>query len=41
MICSGPFTEVPTPPTQLRWDPFPIPEKATDFVEGMVTIAFD
>jgi homogentisate 1,2-dioxygenase len=39
MIRSGPFTEVPTPPTQLRWDPFPIPERPTDFVEGLVTIA--
>jgi homogentisate 1,2-dioxygenase len=39
MVRSGPFTEVPTPPTQLRWDPFPIPDKPTDFVDGLVTIA--
>ena len=39
MIRSGPFDEVPTPPTQLRWDPFPIPEQSTDFVDGLVTIA--
>ena len=39
MIRSGPFTEVPTPPTQLRWDPFPIPDQPADFVEGLVTIA--
>ncbi|HMD19322.1 MAG TPA: homogentisate 1,2-dioxygenase, partial [Alloacidobacterium sp.] len=23
LIRSGPFTEVPTPPNQLRWDPLP------------------
>jgi homogentisate 1,2-dioxygenase len=39
MVRSGPFTEVPTPPSQFRWDPFPIPEQPTDFVEGLVTIA--
>jgi homogentisate 1,2-dioxygenase len=39
MIRSGPFDEVPTPPTQLRWDPFPIPNQPTDFVDGLVTIA--
>jgi homogentisate 1,2-dioxygenase len=32
LLRSGPFDEVPTPPNQLRWDPFPIPEAATDFV---------
>jgi homogentisate 1,2-dioxygenase len=39
MVRSGPFDEVPTPPAQLRWNPFPIPEKPTDFVDGLVTIA--
>src|SRR4051812_424541 len=39
MLRSGPFGEVPTPPNQLRWDPFPIPDAATDFVDGLVTIA--
>lgn len=37
LIRSGPFNEVPTPPNQLRWDPLPIPEQATDFIDGMVT----
>ena len=37
-IRSGPFDEVPTPPNQLRWDPLPIPEDATDFVDGIVTM---
>ncbi|HXK06515.1 MAG TPA: homogentisate 1,2-dioxygenase [Verrucomicrobiae bacterium] len=39
MLRSGPFNEVPTPPTQLRWNPFPIPDQPTDFIEGLVTIA--
>lgn len=30
--------EVDAPPTQLRWDPFPIPAEPTDFVEGLITI---
>ncbi|HWZ73970.1 MAG TPA: homogentisate 1,2-dioxygenase [Casimicrobiaceae bacterium] len=33
------FDEVPTPPDQLRWDPLPMPRTATDFVDGLVTIA--
>ena len=39
MLRSGPFDEVPTPPNQLRWDPFPIPEAPTDFIDGLTTIA--
>ena len=38
LIRSGPFDEVPTPPTQLRWDPFPLPETATDFIDGIITL---
>jgi len=38
LIRSGPFDEVPTPPNQLRWDPLPIPENPTDFVDGIVTM---
>jgi len=34
----GSFDEVPTPPTQLRWDPMPIPEAELDFVDGLITI---
>jgi homogentisate 1,2-dioxygenase len=33
------FDAVPTPPNQLRWDPLPIPSAATDFVDGLVTMA--
>ena len=33
------FGEVPTPPNQLRWDPLPIPDAPTDFVDGLITFA--
>jgi len=33
------FDEVSTPPNQLRWDPLPLPEAPTDFVDGLVTMA--
>jgi homogentisate 1,2-dioxygenase len=36
---SAPFNEVAAPPTQLRWDPLPMPNAATDFVEGLFTMA--
>ena len=39
LIRSTPFAEVDTPPDQLRWDPFPIPSKPTDFIQGLITIA--
>lgn len=39
MLRSAPLTELETPPDQLRWDPLPIPSEATDFVEGLVTMA--
>jgi len=35
---SGPFTELPTPPNQMRWNPVTMPERKTDFVEGIVTL---
>jgi len=38
LIRSGPFTEVPTPPNQLRWNPMPIPTEKTDFVDGIITL---
>ena len=34
---SGPFHEVAPTPNQLRWDPLPIPDQPTDFVDGIVT----
>jgi len=37
LIRSGPFQEVPTPPNQLRWNPLPVPEEPTDFIDGLIT----
>jgi homogentisate 1,2-dioxygenase len=39
LLKSAPFDEVPTPPTQLRWDPLLLPSLPTDFVEGLITMA--
>jgi len=39
VLRSGPFTEVETPPSRLRWDPLPMPQRPVDFVEGLATIA--
>ena len=36
---SSPFDGAVTTPNQLRWDPLPIPEEPTDFVDGITTIA--
>jgi homogentisate 1,2-dioxygenase len=36
---SAPFDEIPTTPNQLRWNPLPMPETETDFIDGMTTIA--
>src|ERR1700674_2156739 len=33
------FTESPTSPNQLRWNPLPVPTQPTDFIEGLVTMA--
>ena len=33
------FTELAVTPNQLRWNPLPMPETATDFVDGVQTIA--
>jgi homogentisate 1,2-dioxygenase len=35
---SSDFSELATPPNQLRWSPLPLPDKPTDFVEGLVTL---
>jgi homogentisate 1,2-dioxygenase len=39
MVRSTPFNEVETTPSQLRWDPIPLPEKPTDFIDGLTTLA--
>jgi len=33
------FSQVPTPPNQLRWNPMPIPRAPTDFLDGIVSFA--
>src|SRR5271155_5978025 len=38
LIRSAPFNEAEATPTQLRWSPFPIPTRPTDFIEGIVTL---
>ena len=39
LIRSGPFDEIDTPPDRLRWDPFPLPSRPTDFIDGLATLA--
>src|SRR5579883_2443937 len=39
LLRGGPFDEVETPPNRLRWDPLPVPDQPTDFVDGLVTMA--
>ena len=36
---SSPFDEMVTTPNQLRWDPLPMPNEPTDFVDGLTTMA--
>jgi homogentisate 1,2-dioxygenase len=36
---AGAFGDEAAPPNQLRWDPLPIPDVPTDFVDGWVTMA--
>ncbi|MGH8115842.1 MAG: homogentisate 1,2-dioxygenase [Rhodanobacteraceae bacterium] len=33
------FDEAPTPPDQMRWSPFALPDAPTDFVDGLFTLA--
>ena len=39
MVRSTPFNEVETTPSQLRWDPLPLPTTPVDFVDGLTTLA--
>jgi homogentisate 1,2-dioxygenase len=36
---SAPFDEAQASPNQLRWDPLPLPDKKTDFIDGLFTLA--
>ena len=33
------FDEAPATPNQLRWNPFPLPEAPTDFIDGLYALA--
>ena len=35
---TAPCLEVEVPPAPMRWDPWPLPEGAVSFIEGMVTV---
>jgi homogentisate 1,2-dioxygenase len=39
LVCTAPLTGVTTPPDQMRWDPLDIPDKPTDFIDGLITFA--
>ncbi len=39
LLRSSPFDEVPTTPNQLRWNALSMPDKPTDFIDGLTTIA--
>lgn len=36
---TAPFEAMPVSPNQMRWDPLPMPDVPTDFVQGLVTVA--
>ncbi len=37
LLRAAPFDEVPPSPNRMRWDPFPLPDEPTDFVDGLTT----
>ncbi|MBQ4810725.1 homogentisate 1,2-dioxygenase [Pseudoalteromonas luteoviolacea] len=39
LVRTGPITEVPTPPSMLRWNPVDVPSEKTDFIDGLITMA--
>ena len=38
LMRAAPFNEVEAPANRLRWNPLPIPTKATDFIAGLTTL---
>ncbi len=38
-LASPPFNAIPTPPTQMRWNPIPYPEDKKNFIQGLFTLA--
>lgn len=39
LIRTAPITEISAPPNVLRWDALPMPDKPTDFIDGLITVA--
>jgi homogentisate 1,2-dioxygenase len=39
LVRSGPFEEAEPSPNRLRWNPFALPSKPTDFIDGLATLA--
>ncbi|WP_068092098.1 homogentisate 1,2-dioxygenase [Novosphingobium rosa] len=37
LIGSAPFMQAPVSPNRLRWDPLPMPDQPTDFIDGLTT----
>ena len=37
-VRTAPFTELEPDPNRLRWDPLPVPDEPTDFVDGLFTV---
>ena len=37
LLATAPFTDLPPSPNRLRWDPLPMPQEPTDFLDGLVT----
>ena len=37
LIRTGPFNDQPPTPNRLRWDPLPLPDRPTDWIDGLVT----
>ncbi|MCC5858850.1 MAG: homogentisate 1,2-dioxygenase [Ectothiorhodospiraceae bacterium] len=38
-VRTAPVSEAPSDPNQMRWDPMPLPEQPTDFIDGLLTVA--
>lgn len=38
-LASPPFNHIPTPPTQMRWNPIPYPQTRQHFIQGLFTLA--
>ena len=38
LLRAAPFIEVEPPPNRLRWNPLPVPQTPTDFIDGLTTM---